>query len=143
MQGSLPMAAASEHGDPLRPTAGLFWEADSYQRLPLLGRRAFGKILIRQVSRPSLRQVRIQRLLTIRELACQADVAVSTIYLIEAGRTRPLFRVIRQIAAALNVEPNHVDEFRQVMEAFVAREHSRRWSRASNNPPPDHGVPAP
>jgi len=71
---------------------------------------------------PSLRQVRRQRLLTMRELAALAGVASSTIYSIEAGRTKPLFRVIRQLAAALEVEPGMVDEFRRAMEAAEDRE---------------------
>ena len=65
----------------------------------------------------SLRQTRVGRLLTIRELAEQAGVAPSTIYLLEAGRTRPSLRIIRQLAEALGVEPQEVDEFRQVIEA--------------------------
>src|SRR5690348_7284622 len=60
----------------------------------------------------SLREARVQRLLTIREVAALAGVAPSTIYLIEAGRTRPLYRVIRQIAAALEVDPDEIYEFR-------------------------------
>jgi transcriptional regulator with XRE-family HTH domain len=85
---------------------------------------------------PSLRQIRTQRLLTIRELADRAGVAPSTIYLIEAGRTRPLLRVIRQIAAALSVDPTTVDEFRQAMEAFGVRDPPSRRSRTSNTSPP-------
>jgi transcriptional regulator with XRE-family HTH domain len=85
---------------------------------------------------PSLRQVRTQRLLTIRELARRAEVAPSTIYLIEAGRTKPLLRVIRQVAAALNVEPNFVEEFRQAMEEVGVREPPSRRARASQTPPP-------
>ncbi|HLH27176.1 MAG TPA: helix-turn-helix transcriptional regulator [Chloroflexota bacterium] len=69
---------------------------------------------------PSLRQVRVGRLLTIRELARQAGVAMSTVYLIEAGRSRPSFRVIRQLAAALGVEPQTVDEFRGALEPRYA-----------------------
>jgi len=64
----------------------------------------------------AFRQLRVNRLLTIRELAQRAGVAPSTVYLIEAGRTRPSFRVIRQLAAALAVEPQAVDEFRQELE---------------------------
>jgi len=52
-----------------------------------------------------------------RELAALARVTPSTIYSIETGRTKPLLRVIRQIAAALEVDPGTVDEFRRTMEA--------------------------
>ena len=64
---------------------------------------------------PLLRQTRVNRLLTIRELAQRAGVAPSTVYLIEAGRTQPSLRVIRQLATALGVEPQAIDEFRQAL----------------------------
>jgi transcriptional regulator with XRE-family HTH domain len=65
---------------------------------------------------PSLREVRAARLLSIRELAQQAGVAPSTVYVIEAGRATPRLRVIRQLATALGVEPTVVDEFRRAIE---------------------------
>jgi transcriptional regulator with XRE-family HTH domain len=64
---------------------------------------------------PSLRQIRRARLLTMRELAQRADVAPSTVYLLEAGRSRPSLRVIRQLSTALAVAPETVDEFREVV----------------------------
>jgi transcriptional regulator with XRE-family HTH domain len=64
---------------------------------------------------PSLRQLRIARRLTIRELAQRGEVAPSTIYLLEAGRSRPTLRVIRQLSTALAVAPETVDEFREVV----------------------------
>ncbi|HLH23331.1 MAG TPA: helix-turn-helix transcriptional regulator [Chloroflexota bacterium] len=67
----------------------------------------------------SLRQARVDRLLTIRELAHQAGVSPSTVYLVEAGRTRPSFRVIRLLAQALAVEPQSVDEFANVMGSLA------------------------
>jgi len=45
----------------------------------------------------------------------RAGVAPSTVYPIEAGRTRPSFRVVRQLAAALAVEPPTVAEFARVI----------------------------
>ncbi len=65
---------------------------------------------------PDLRAVRAARLLSIRDLARQAGVAPSTIYLIEAGRSTPSLRVIRRLASVLRVEPAAVDEFRQAIE---------------------------
>ena len=64
-----------------------------------------------------LREVRAERLLTIRELAQRAGTAPSTIFLIETGRTTPRASVIRRLAEALNVEPHAVEEFHQAIEA--------------------------
>lgn len=64
----------------------------------------------------SLRTLRAERLLSIRELAHRASVAPSTIYLIEAGRTIPRQRVARQIAKVLRVNPMEIDELRQRIE---------------------------
>jgi transcriptional regulator with XRE-family HTH domain len=77
---------------------------------------------------PSLRQIRIARLLTIRELAQRAGVAPSTVYLLEAGRSRPSLRVIRRLSAALEVAPETVDEFHEVVwlpDTAAAVEHER------------------
>ncbi len=70
---------------------------------------------------PSLRELRAERLLSIRELAERADVAPRTVYLIEAGRSRPRPRVARRISAALRVLPVEVDEFRLAIEAAKTR----------------------
>ncbi len=59
----------------------------------------------------ALRELRADRLLSIRDLARLADVAPSTIYLTESGRTVPRPSVMRRIAAALGVDPRHVTEF--------------------------------
>jgi DNA-binding XRE family transcriptional regulator len=74
----------------------------------------------------SLREVRATRLLSIRELARQASVAPSTIYLIESGRSNPRLPIIRRIAGALQVEATQVDEFRRAIEMIKessSREH--------------------
>jgi len=64
----------------------------------------------------SLRELRAERLLSIRELARRASVAPSTIYLIETGRTIPRQRVARQVARVLRVDPMEVDELRRRIE---------------------------
>jgi DNA-binding XRE family transcriptional regulator len=69
----------------------------------------------------SLRTLRAERLLSIRELARQASVAPSTVYLIEAGRTIPRQRVARQIARVLRVDPMEVDELRRRIEVTKLR----------------------
>ncbi len=64
----------------------------------------------------TLREARASRLLTMRELAEQAGVALSTLYLIENGRTVPSFRVIRALSAALGMPPIDIAEFASAMD---------------------------
>ena len=64
-----------------------------------------------------LRELRAERLLSIRDLARLADVAPSTVYLTEAGRTTPQPAVMRRIAAALGIDPLQVAEFRSAVAA--------------------------
>jgi transcriptional regulator with XRE-family HTH domain len=65
----------------------------------------------------SLREVRAQRVLSSRELAREAAVAPSTVYLIEAGRTLPRLSVVRRLVNVLGVDPDAVDEFRRAIDA--------------------------
>ena len=76
----------------------------------------------------TLRELRTDRLLTIRELAQQAGVAPSSIYLIETGRTTPRMATIRRIAGALGVNPQAVAELRQAIEAAKEPAPSQRWT---------------
>ncbi|MBI2906895.1 MAG: helix-turn-helix transcriptional regulator [Chloroflexi bacterium] len=64
-----------------------------------------------------LEVLRKSRLFTQQSLAEQANTAVSTIYLIEAGRTTPRFNIIRKLCAALKVEPHEVDEFQAALQS--------------------------
>ena len=65
-----------------------------------------------------LASVRKRQLLSQRALARQARVALSTIYLIEAGRTEhATFKVMRAVSDALAVPPESIAEFRRVMDA--------------------------
>ncbi len=64
----------------------------------------------------TLREARTSRLLTMRELADQAGVALSTLYLIENGRSVPSFRVIRALSAALGMQPADIAEFVTAVE---------------------------
>ena len=66
---------------------------------------------------PTLRELRADRLLSIRELAQLAGVVPSSIYLIETGRVTPHASTVRRLATALGVDPETVDEFRQAIEA--------------------------
>jgi transcriptional regulator with XRE-family HTH domain len=69
----------------------------------------------------SLRELRAERLLSIRELAKQASIAPSTLYLIETGRSIPRQRVTRQIAEVLGIDPMIVDEFRRHIDQAKRR----------------------
>jgi len=72
------------------------------------------------VTRVSLKEARAYRLLSVRGLAELAGVAPATIYHIEHGRTSPSFRAIRDISAALDVDPLDVTEFAAVIEGMGA-----------------------
>jgi transcriptional regulator with XRE-family HTH domain len=64
-----------------------------------------------------LATVRKRKLLSQRALAQQAGVALSTIYLLEAGKTEHVtFKVMRRVSDALGVEPDTIAEFRRVID---------------------------
>ena len=58
-----------------------------------------------------LREARLGKFLSIRDLAQRAGVAPRTIVEAEAGRRVPYFVTARKIAEALGVEPGEIDEF--------------------------------
>jgi transcriptional regulator with XRE-family HTH domain len=64
-----------------------------------------------------LATLRKRKLLSQRDLARKAGVALSTVYLIEAGKTeRVTFKVMRCVSEALGVAPESVTEFRRALE---------------------------
>jgi transcriptional regulator with XRE-family HTH domain len=64
-----------------------------------------------------LATLRKRKLLSQRELARRAGVALSTVYLLEAGRTeRVTFKVMRAVSDALEVAPESIAEFRRTLE---------------------------
>ncbi len=66
----------------------------------------------------SLAAIRKRQLLSQRALAARAGVALSTIYLLEAGKTeRVTFKVMRAVSDALGVPPEAIAEFRRVIES--------------------------
>jgi len=67
----------------------------------------------------ALRDVRAERLLSIRELARLAGVAPSTIFLVEAGRSTPHLSIIRRLSEALGVDPQSIREFRRASRAHA------------------------
>ncbi len=71
---------------------------------------------------PTLRQLRLDRLWSQRELAEQAGVAEKTVITIESGRRLPRLVTMRAIADALGVPWHDVDEFRATVEAQASKE---------------------
>ena len=68
-----------------------------------------------------LAAIRKRYLLSQRALASQAHVALSTIYLLEAGKTeRATFKVMRAVSSALGVPPESIAEFRRVIVADLS-----------------------
>ncbi len=67
-----------------------------------------------------LSDARTRRLLSVRKLAELAHVAPATVYHIEHGRTVPSFRAIRDISAALDMDPLDIEEFAAVIEGTGA-----------------------
>jgi DNA-binding Xre family transcriptional regulator len=66
----------------------------------------------------SLASIRRRQLLSQRALAARAGVALSTIYLLEAGKTdRVTFKVMRAVSHALGVPADSIAEFRRAMDA--------------------------
>ena len=64
----------------------------------------------------NLRAWRQRKLLTQNELSARAGVSVATISAVECGKHVNLgIGTIRKLAHALDVEPDHVDEFRRRM----------------------------
>ena len=67
-----------------------------------------------------LHEARARRLLSVRGLAQAAGVAPTTVYYIEHGKTAPSFRAIRDLSAALDLDPLDIDEFAAVIEGTGA-----------------------
>lgn len=68
----------------------------------------------------SLREIRLSRVWSQRDLAAQAGVAQKTIVDLELGRIEPRLQTMRKIAAALGVDPLDIEEFRLALEEKVA-----------------------
>ncbi len=64
----------------------------------------------------SLREWRLERLLSIKGLAAKAGVSSRTIVDIEYGRVVPKLRTIRRLSEALEVDPREVEEFSVAIE---------------------------
>lgn len=69
----------------------------------------------------TLRELRLRRFMTLKDLAERAGVGVSTITAIESGRELPAMRTARKLADALEVEPGEIDEARAAQERAIQR----------------------
>ena len=83
---------------------------------------------------PSLRELRVERLWTIRQLAERAAVSPRTIVQLEHGRLLPRFGTMRRLAAALDVEPAVVDEFAAAISQRAAPHSAKVEPRAGAAP---------
>jgi transcriptional regulator with XRE-family HTH domain len=63
-----------------------------------------------------LRDLRLDRGLTLRGLAAEANVAYRSVVLIEQGFWQPSSQSIRRLSAALRVSPMKVTEFRFALQ---------------------------
>ena len=70
---------------------------------------------------PTLRELRLRRVLSQRELAKRASVVQRTIVEAEVGRQVPHPATMRKLAEALGVAVTDIDEFRCAIEEAVAR----------------------
>lgn len=68
----------------------------------------------------SLRDIRLSRALSQRDLALKAGVSPKTIVDLEQGRQEPRLRTMRRLAEALGVAPLEIDNFKQAIEEKVA-----------------------
>ncbi len=70
---------------------------------------------------PTLREARLQRLLSIRALAKKAGVVPNTVHLVETGQRAPQLLTVYKLSRALDVEPGDVTEFRGALAAAADR----------------------
>jgi transcriptional regulator with XRE-family HTH domain len=66
---------------------------------------------IKEVRMRSLREWRVDRLLSTKKLSALAGVSNKTILDIEHGKRIPTFRTIQRLSETLDVDPKEVNEF--------------------------------
>ena len=64
----------------------------------------------------TLREARLQALLSMRQLARKAGVSPTTIYSLESGQHSPQLLTIYKLSRALGIEPAEIDEFRSAAD---------------------------
>ena len=80
-----------------------------------------------------LRELRVRRLLSIRELARKARVSTSTIYTIETGRAVPRLSVVKKLSEALEASPDEVNEFREAIARALGEPAQGKGSTGSTS----------
>ncbi len=65
----------------------------------------------------TLREARLQALLSMRQLARKSGLSPTTIYLLETGQRTPQLLTIYKLSRALGVNPTDIDEFRPLVDA--------------------------
>ena len=78
----------------------------------------------------TLREARLQALLSMRQLARKAGLSPTTIYLLESGQRSPQLLTIYKLSRALGVAPDDIAEFRRVMDRESAGEPSHEEERS-------------
>ena len=66
----------------------------------------------------TLREARLRRLLSIRQLARRAGVAPTTIHLAETRRRAPQLLTVYRLSQALGLDPREIEEFWPALEAM-------------------------
>ena len=78
----------------------------------------------------TLREARLQALLSMRQLARKAGLSATTIYLLESGQRTPQLLTIYKLSRALGVSPDEIEEFRRAMDRESAGEPSHEEERS-------------
>lgn len=68
-----------------------------------------------------LRELRISRLMSVRELAREARITPKTLTDIEYGRRKPTYETMRNVCEALQLNAHDVFEFGRVIEMRAGR----------------------
>ncbi len=68
----------------------------------------------------TLKQLRAERLLTVRRHAALANVSTSTLMDVEHGRVCPHFATMQAVAGALGVEVREVSEFARALDSKMS-----------------------
>jgi transcriptional regulator with XRE-family HTH domain len=78
----------------------------------------------------TLREARLQALLSMRQLARKAGISPTTIYLLESGQRSPQLLTIYKLSRALGVCPEEIEEFRRALDRESTVESSHEEERS-------------